>query len=162
MALPGCSTRPSATAAARRCCAAPRCSPRRVRCSRPSGSRKTTALRAVAGFEPLRSGSVLVSGRNVTAVPTPQRALAMVFQATTLVPFLDVAENMAMAMRACGTVDADEAARRIDDRGRRLRLGRLLTRMPRTLSPGAVQAERGEVQPGPDDVGGDVERYGTG
>lgn len=102
----------------------------------PSGSGKTTALRAVAGFEPLRSGRVLVSGRDVTTVPTPQRDLAMVFQATTLVPFLDVAENMAMSVRARGTVGAQEAERRIEDRGRRLRLGRLLTRMPRTLSPG--------------------------
>ncbi|MFC4944419.1 ABC transporter ATP-binding protein [Pseudonocardia sp. GCM10023141] len=102
----------------------------------PSGSGKTTALRAVAGFERLRGGRALVAGRDVTAVTTPERDLAMVFQATTLVPFLDVAENMAMSVRARGTVTAEEADRRIDDRGRRLRLGRLLTRMPRTLSPG--------------------------
>ena len=101
----------------------------------PSGSGKTTALRAVAGLETVRTGRVLVAGRDVTSTPTPQRDVAMVFQQAALVPFLDVAANMASAVRLRGASEP-EIAHRVADRGRRLRIGRLLSRMPQTLSPG--------------------------
>lgn len=90
----------------------------------PSGSGKTTVLRAVAGLEPVRAGRVLVAGRDVTRVATPQRNVAMVFQECTLVPFLDVAANLA------------RVSREPEEMVRRLGLRRLLPRMPRTLSPG--------------------------
>ena len=101
----------------------------------PSGSGKTTALRTVAGLHPVRSGRVLVAGRDVTGLPTPQRNVAMVFRDTTLVPFLDVAENLARSAGAFG-VPAPEATRRVAARSRLLGLARLLPRMPRTLSAG--------------------------
>lgn len=90
----------------------------------PSGSGKTTVLRAVAGLETVRAGRVLVAGRDVTRVPTPQRNVAMVFQAP--LPFLDVAANLARGTQA---TDSGEKVRR-------LCLRRLLPRMPGTLSPG--------------------------
>ncbi|WP_219416824.1 ABC transporter ATP-binding protein [Pseudonocardia nigra] len=100
----------------------------------PSGSGKTTALRAVAGLEPVRGGRVLVAGRDVTRVPTPQRELGMVFRAATLLPFLDVAANLTRA--ASAPSPGPGAGRRVAERSRRLGLGRLLQRMPRTLSAG--------------------------
>ncbi|WP_218606461.1 ATP-binding cassette domain-containing protein, partial [Pseudonocardia abyssalis] len=60
----------------------------------PSGCGKTTVLRAVAGLERVSGGRVLVAGRDVTRTPTSERRLAMVFQETSLVPFLDVAANL--------------------------------------------------------------------
>jgi multiple sugar transport system ATP-binding protein len=101
----------------------------------PSGCGKTTLLRAVAGLETVARGRVVVAGRDVTDVPTAQRNVAMVFQSTTLAPFLTVAANLDRSARGwgAGTPDAPE---RVADRGRRLRLGRLMPRMPRTLSPG--------------------------
>ncbi len=101
----------------------------------PSGSGKTTALRVAAGFQPPRSGRVLVDGRDVTRMPTPQRNVAMVFHATTLAPFLDVAGNLARSAGSHG-VPAQEAAHRVASRSRLLGLARLLPRMPRTLSAG--------------------------
>jgi multiple sugar transport system ATP-binding protein len=101
----------------------------------PSGSGKTTALRAVAGLQAVQSGRVLVAGRDVTATPTPQRNVAMVFRSTTLVPFLDVAENLARSAGAFG-VPQEEAVRRVAARSKLLGLRRLLPRMPRTLSAG--------------------------
>jgi multiple sugar transport system ATP-binding protein len=92
----------------------------------PSGSGKTTVLRTVAGLEGTRAGRVLVAGRDVTRVPTPQRNVAMVFQESTLVPFLDVAANLARVTQAA---DAQSTVRGLG-------LRRLLPRMPRTLSPG--------------------------
>ncbi len=98
----------------------------------PSGSGKTTALRAVAGLEAVRGGRVLVAGYDVTDIPTPRRNVAMVFEATTLLPFLDIAANLARSTQ-------DPAGRRGPDRRSgpdRWGLDRLWTRMPRTLSPG--------------------------
>ncbi len=50
----------------------------------PSRSGKTTFLRAIAGLDPVVSGSVLIDGRDVTATPTQDRNVAMVFQASVL------------------------------------------------------------------------------
>jgi multiple sugar transport system ATP-binding protein len=101
----------------------------------PSGSGKTTALRAVAGLHPLRRGRVFVAGDDVTRVPVTQRDVAMVFREAALVPFLDVAANLARSAGAFG-VPEPEAAQRVHARSRLLGLGRLLPRLPRTLSAG--------------------------
>ena len=98
----------------------------------PSGSGKTTALRAVAGLERVAAGRVLVAGRDVTRRPVHERGVAMVTTETALAPFLDVGGNIGWAARLGGDADAG----RVADRARRLRLGHLLRRRPRTLSPG--------------------------
>ncbi len=98
----------------------------------PSGSGKTTALRAVAGLERVAAGRVLVAGRDVTGRPVQDRGVAMVSTETALAPFLDVEANLGWAARFSGDADAG----RVADRARRLRLGHLLRRRPRTLSPG--------------------------
>src|SRR5690348_786831 len=68
----------------------------------PSGSGKTTALRMLAGLEPIDSGSVEIGNRNVTQVPPKDRDIAMVFQNYALYPQKTVAENMASRSR-CST-----------------------------------------------------------
>src|SRR5687767_4587263 len=54
----------------------------------PSGCGKSTALRAVAGLSPVESGRVLIEGRDVTEVPPEKRQIGMVFEHSTLLPFL--------------------------------------------------------------------------
>ncbi len=98
----------------------------------PSGSGKTTALRAVAGLERVAAGRVLVAGEDVTRRPVHERGIAMVSTETALAPFLDVEGNVGWAARFGGDADAG----RVADRARRLRLGHLLRRRPRTLSSG--------------------------
>lgn len=105
----------------------------------PSGSGKTTALRAIAGLTPLRSGRVVIAGATVPQ-QTYARDLAMVFEQTSLMPFLDVAGNMAFGLKAHG-VDRPEARRRVEAEAKGLRLSRLLSRRPDGLSFG----ERGQV-----------------
>lgn len=105
-----------------------------------SGSGKTTLLRAVAGLQPVDSGEVLVGGAVVTAEPTGRRRVAMVFEAGALVPFLDVADNLAWGLRA-RKVPAAEIERRVTGRAGQFRLSRLLRRRPTQLSEG----ERGLV-----------------
>ena len=68
----------------------------------PSGCGKTTLLRAVAGLELPRSGSIALSGKMVsdahTSVPAEQRRIGMVFQDYALFPHLDVARNVAFGV----------------------------------------------------------------
>jgi iron(III) transport system ATP-binding protein len=68
----------------------------------PSGCGKTTALRAIAGLEPVRSGEILLSGRVVSSpsetVPTEHRRIGMVFQEYALFPHLRVADNIAFGL----------------------------------------------------------------
>ena len=105
-----------------------------------SGSGKTTLLRAVAGLQPVESGEVLIDGAVVTGLPAGRRRVAMVFEASALVPFLDVAGNLGWGLRA-RHVPADEAERRVAGRAAQFRLSRLLRRRPDQLSEG----ERGLV-----------------
>ena len=69
----------------------------------PSGCGKTTLLRAIAGFEPLRSGEIRLGGRRVssscTFVPPERRRVGMVFQDLALFPHLSVADNIAFGLR---------------------------------------------------------------
>lgn len=106
----------------------------------PSGSGKSSLLRALAGLDPVASGQVTIRGRDVTRLPADQRRVAMVFEAAALVPFLDVSRNLGWGLRMQGLPEP-EVEERVTDRARRLRLSRLLSRRPAELSSG----ERGLV-----------------
>jgi iron(III) transport system ATP-binding protein len=69
----------------------------------PSGCGKTTVLRAIAGFEPLLSGSISLGGRRLstaehTAAPET-RQVGVVFQDYALFPHLSVSDNIAFGLR---------------------------------------------------------------
>jgi len=72
----------------------------------PSGCGKTTVLRAIAGFEPLRAGSirlgdVLLSSTEVH-LPPEQRRVGMMFQEYALFPHLSASQNVAFGLRRSG------------------------------------------------------------
>ena len=100
----------------------------------PSGSGKSSLLRAIAGLLDLDSGRVLIAGEYTTGSPQ-DRDVAMVFEQTQLIAFLDVARNMSLGLDV-RHVPSAEAHERVADRARRLRLTRLLARKPATLSRG--------------------------
>jgi iron(III) transport system ATP-binding protein len=81
----------------------------------PSGCGKTTVLRAIAGFEPVRSGEILLSGRVISSpsetVPTEHRRIGMVFQEYALFPHLRVADNIAFGLNH---LPRAEQKRRVD------------------------------------------------
>lgn len=68
-----------------------------------SGCGKSTVLRAIAGFEPVRSGSISLDG---VLISSPSRVIApelrrvgMMFQDYALFPHLTVAQNVAFGLR---------------------------------------------------------------
>jgi putrescine transport system ATP-binding protein len=65
----------------------------------PSGCGKTTLLRLIAGFETPDSGSILIDGALMNAVPPYARPVNMMFQSYALFPHLDVAGNVAFGLR---------------------------------------------------------------
>src|SRR5487761_1708924 len=65
----------------------------------PSGCGKTTALRIVAGFEIADTGSVLIDGKDISAVPAAKRDMGMVFQSYSLFPNMNALDNVGFGLR---------------------------------------------------------------
>jgi multiple sugar transport system ATP-binding protein len=105
----------------------------------PSGSGKTTALRMLAGLEPLDGGRIEIGEKDVTWVQPKDRDIAMVFQNYALYPSKTVAENMGFALKM-QHVPKDERARRVLEAAKLLDLdSKLLDRKPKALSGGQRQ-----------------------
>ncbi|MCP9440185.1 MAG: ABC transporter ATP-binding protein [Nitrospira sp.] len=106
----------------------------------PSGCGKTTILRAIAGFEPVRSGEIFLSGRLVSSssqtVPTEERRVGMVFQEYALFPHLRVADNIAFGLR---DLPRSERADRVHEMLRLIGLEAFGHRYPHELSGGQQQ-----------------------
>lgn len=68
----------------------------------PSGCGKTSVLRAIAGFEPIKTGSITLGDKNLSdtyhTVPTQKRKIGMVFQDFALYPHLTVFQNIAFGI----------------------------------------------------------------
>ncbi|MCP9450099.1 MAG: ABC transporter ATP-binding protein [Nitrospira sp.] len=106
----------------------------------PSGCGKTTILRAVAGFEPVQSGEIFLSGRLVSSafrtVPTEERRVGMVFQEYALFPHLRVEDNIAFGLR---DLTRPERAERVQEMLRLIGLEAFGRRYPHELSGGQQQ-----------------------
>ncbi len=68
----------------------------------PSGCGKTTALRCIAGFEPVSAGSIELAGQVVSSpghlVAAQERKIGMVFQDYALFPHLDIRDNIGFGL----------------------------------------------------------------
>ncbi|HXF98701.1 MAG TPA: sn-glycerol-3-phosphate ABC transporter ATP-binding protein UgpC [Gaiellaceae bacterium] len=104
----------------------------------PSGCGKTTALRMIAGLEPITAGYVLIDGRVVNHLPPKDRDVAMVFQNYALYPHMTAYKNMGFALKMRG-LDKAEIDRRVKEAARILGLTDSLHKKPRTLSGGQRQ-----------------------
>src|SRR5260370_27008108 len=100
----------------------------------PSGSGKPTALRMLAGLEPVDAGRVEIGDQDVTDIPAKDRDSAMVFQNYALYPNKTAADNMGFALKMHGVPRPDQD-RRVRDAAKLLDLHEeLLSRKPQQLS----------------------------
>ncbi|WP_293694255.1 ABC transporter ATP-binding protein [uncultured Agrococcus sp.] len=105
----------------------------------PSGSGKTTALMAVAGLTDLDSGSIRVSGKDVTKLPPSQRDLGVTFQNYALFPHLSVRENLAFPLKTQKKVKGRALSQKVDSMLDLIGLGHAAERRPKELSGGQQQ-----------------------
>lgn len=105
-----------------------------------SGCGKTTALRAIAGFEGLDQGKIQIDGKRVSApdylLAPEKRSVGMVFQDHALFPHLTVAGNVAFGLRKLGQHERES---RIRDLLELTGLTGLDARYPHELSGGQQQ-----------------------
>jgi len=101
-----------------------------------SGSGKSTLLRLIAGFERPDAGRIRLQGRDITRLPPPERAVAMMFQSYALFPHMNVRENIAYGLRRAGERDPRP---RVAELVALLGLEGLEARRPQQLSGGQQQ-----------------------
>jgi iron(III) transport system ATP-binding protein len=106
----------------------------------PSGCGKTTLLRAIAGFEPVAAGEIMLNGTIISspgAMTAPEkRKVGMVFQDFALFPHLTVADNIGFGlMEASG----DKKQRRVAEMLQLVGLSDCSGSYPHELSGGQQQ-----------------------
>jgi multiple sugar transport system ATP-binding protein len=104
----------------------------------PSGCGKTSALRMVAGLEPITEGRVVIGGEVVNELPPKDRDIAMIFQNYALYPHMSAFDNMAFGLKLRG-MKKERRVERVNGAAKTLGLDAVLPKKPRTLSGGQRQ-----------------------
>jgi spermidine/putrescine transport system ATP-binding protein len=104
----------------------------------PSGCGKTTTLRVIAGFEAPTEGTLLLDGRDITALRPFARPVNTVFQDYALFPHMNVAENVAFGL-SLRPMAAAERRRRVADALARVGLSDKAGERVQSLSGGQKQ-----------------------
>jgi ABC-type Fe3+/spermidine/putrescine transport system ATPase subunit len=76
----------------------------------PSGTGKTTILKAIAGLLTPDKGNITIDGQSVLNLPPEKRDAVMVFQKPLLFPFMNVTQNISFGLRMRGRAAADSQA----------------------------------------------------
>lgn len=100
----------------------------------PGGAGKTTLARLIAGLETPDEGLIRFNDRPVQNVPPEERQVGVVFEDEALWPHLNVAENVAIGLKARGLSRRDCQAR-VEEVLVAARLDGLGQRTPGTLTP---------------------------
>ncbi len=103
-----------------------------------SGCGKSTLLRMLAGFETPTSGSVVLDGVDIAAMPPYERPINMMFQSYALFPHLNIWDNIAFGLKREGMPKAQIAAR-VDEMLNLVQLQAFAKRKPHQLSGGQQQ-----------------------
>jgi multiple sugar transport system ATP-binding protein len=103
-----------------------------------SGCGKTTALRMIAGLEPITSGEIFIGDTLVNDMEPKDRDIAMVFQNYALYPHMNVRDNLGFGLKIRKFPKA-EIDGRVQEAADILGIHDLLERKPKELSGGQRQ-----------------------
>ena len=103
-----------------------------------SGCGKTTTLRIISGLETPDEGTVLLDGRDVTALPPERRPVNTVFQSYALFPHMNVEKNVAYGLRV-RRMDKAPIEKRVREMLELVQMADFAKRMPSQLSGGQRQ-----------------------
>jgi spermidine/putrescine transport system ATP-binding protein len=104
----------------------------------PSGCGKTTLLRMIAGFEHPSTGTILLDGKDISALGPNRRPVNTVFQNYALFPHMTVAENIGFGLKMLGK-SRSEVAAAVADMLRLVRMEAMASRRPSQISGGQQQ-----------------------
>lgn len=101
-----------------------------------SGTGKSTILRLIAGLEKVKSGKIIIDGKDVTNTPTFNRNVGYVFQSFALFPHLNVQNNICFGIKH---LPRNERIKKLNDVVKMLEIENYLNRFPHELSGGQKQ-----------------------
>ncbi len=104
----------------------------------PSGSGKSTLLRVIAGLEQADTGTVVISGEDVSEAPAQKRGVGFCFQHYAAFKHMTVADNVAFGLKIRKR-EKEETRRRVDELLSLVHLDGLADRYPANLSGGQRQ-----------------------
>ena len=103
-----------------------------------SGAGKSLLLEAIAGLNPVKSGTLLLDGKDITHEKIQQRGIGLVFQDQAVFPHLSVKENIAYPLKG-KHLSNSEKDKIIGEITGLVQIPKLLNRRPSTLSGGELQ-----------------------
>ena len=103
-----------------------------------SGAGKSLLLEAIAGLNPVKSGKLILDGKDITFEKIQQRGIGIVFQDHAVFPHLSVKDNIVYPLKGkhLSKSEKDEIIAEITGI---LQISKLLNRRPATLSGGELQ-----------------------
>jgi len=101
-----------------------------------SGCGKTTLLRIFAGLESPDSGSIEISGKNITLLPAEKRNIGLVFQDFALFPHMSVKKNILYGLHRLAK---QERLTRLNEVAELTDISDFLSQFPHELSGGQQQ-----------------------
>jgi putative spermidine/putrescine transport system ATP-binding protein len=104
----------------------------------PSGSGKSTLLYLIAGLHEATQGDISLSGKSLLDTPPNKRNIGMVFQRYTLIPHMNVRDNITFPLKVRHWSRA-RIEKRLEEMLKLVRLEKFARRKPTELSGGQQQ-----------------------